>query len=144
MWTSGIRVLLAAAAAWFVAQSIKIVIELVRYKRFNLLLFFATGKMPSSHTAFATALTTAIFRMEGPTVGFAIAFCLTMIVMVDASGVRRAVGQHSKIINHMLEHWDEITPEAYNRKIKEILGHTPLEVLCGGIIGLLAGWFCIF
>lgn len=70
-------------------------------------------------------------------VQFAIAFVFAGVVMYDASGVRRAVGQQAKILNMMVEHWQDDDIEFMNKKLKELLGHTPVEVFAGAILGIM-------
>jgi acid phosphatase family membrane protein YuiD len=128
-WTS--------AAAWIIAQTIKVMLGIIREKRFNFRWFVGTGGMPSSHAAGVSALATSI----GVTYGFdsaLFALCLTftLIVLFDAQGVRMAAGRAAKILNNMLEdiYWKKRLDEM---KLKELIGHTPVEVLAGSCLGIL-------
>lgn len=134
----GTHILWAAFVAWFMAQILKVIIPLLQVQKFNIRRFIESGGMPSSHTAMVIALTTSIAKYEGfQSTGFAIALVFSSIVMYDASGVRRAAGKQAVILN-------EIIRDIYHHKyqgnfLKELIGHTPLEVLAGFILGLVVG-----
>ena len=118
-------------------QMLKILVEYTHTKKIKKALFFSTGGMPSSHSALVTALTISIGVAEG--LGsplFAIALIFSIITMHDAAGVRRAAGKHAEIINMLVEKLESIgiTPD---KKLKEMLGHTPIEVVAGAIWGVL-------
>jgi len=126
-----------ALCAWLVAQVIKIIIELLRKRRLNLGLLMSSGGMPSSHSSFVTAVTTVIGLTEGfDSPIFALGAIVSMIVMYDASGVRRAAGNQAKVINDILA---SIENSGINldKKLKEMLGHTPVEVAAGGALGIV-------
>ena len=96
--------------------------------------------MPSSHTAFTIALVTSVGKYVGlASPSFAIAACFALVVMYDASGVRRAAGEQAKILNYMMDHWKESTPELFEKSLKELLGHTPVEVIAGALLGVAVG-----
>lgn len=107
-------------------------------KRWNLRRFVETGGMPSSHAASVAALSTSVGIQQGflsPLFGVTLYFSL--IVMYDAAGLRRAAGRQAVILNRLIdEHFRH--PERDTQKLMELLGHTPLEVLIGAIIGVLA------
>ena len=124
-------------AAWIIAQSIKVALGIFRERKFNFRWFVGTGGMPSSHAAGVAALTTSI----GVTYGFdsaifAIAIIFTSIVIYDAQGVRLSAGKQAEILNKMLEdvYWKKKLDED---KLKEFIGHTPIEVWAGTILGIL-------
>ena len=128
-WTS--------ACAWLIAQSIKVALGVWREKRFNFRWFVGTGGMPSSHAASVSALATSV----GVTYGFdsaifAIAVTFTLVVMFDAQGVRLNAGRQAEILNKMLEdiYWKKKLDED---KLKELIGHTPVEVFAGAALGIL-------
>ena len=128
-WTS--------AAAWVIAQSMKVVLGILRERRFNFKWFVGTGGMPSSHVAGAAALSTSV----GVTYGFdsalfAIVLTFTLIVMFDAQTVRLSSGKQAKILNMMLDdiYWKKKLDE---HKLKEFLGHTPVEVYAGAALGIV-------
>lgn len=141
-YLTGNRVLNLAIIACLVAQILKVIIILITEHKFQLNRMFETGGMPSSHSALVVALATGIGRLQGTSSPeFAIAVCFAIIVMYDASGVRRAAGKQAKIINYMMEHWKETTPEIFEEKLRELLGHTPFQVIMGAILGFCIGYF---
>ena len=133
---AGNRVLIACITAWFIAQVIKIILTYYSSKKLDLTRLTGSGGMPSSHTAFVMALSTSIGRMYGwDSAIFAVSLCFTLVVMYDAAGVRRAAGNQAKILNRIIEdlaHNKPITDE----KLKELIGHTPKEVVVGAILGI--------
>ena len=125
-----------ALCAWFVAQVLKIIIQLLRKRRLDIRLFISSGGMPSSHSSFVTAVTTVIGLTEGfDSPIFALAAIVSLIVMYDASGVRRAAGNQAKVINDILASIEN-TGINLDKKLKEMLGHTPIEVAAGGTLGI--------
>ncbi|MBL8090382.1 MAG: divergent PAP2 family protein [Anaerolineales bacterium] len=131
------KVFIAAMLGWFLAQVLKIPTEYFRSRRWLWTMFFAAGGMPSSHSAMMVAGTLAVGLYHGfdnPLFGIAVA--ITMIVTYDAAGVRRQAGMHAERINVLFGEllkghiWDE-------EELKEVIGHTPLEVTGGIILGLL-------
>jgi len=126
-----------ALAAWFSAQLLKIFFEFLRTRRVRLGLIVSSGGMPSSHSSISAAVTTAIGLTEGfDSPLFALGAIVTMVVMYDASGVRRAAGNHAKAINDLLAHLEN-SGVILDKKLKEMLGHTPLEVLAGALLGVV-------
>lgn len=126
-----------ALCAWFAAQVLKIIIELLRNRRLNLRLLMSSGGMPSSHSSFVTAVTTVIGLTEGfDSPIFALGAIVSLIVMYDASGVRRAAGNQAKVINDLLASIEN-TGIKLDKKLKEMLGHTPIEVAAGSILGII-------
>lgn len=128
-WTS--------VAAWIIAQSIKVVLGFFREKRFNFKWFVGTGGMPSSHAAGVSALATSI----GVTYGFdsaifAVTLIFTLIVLFDAQGVRQSAGKQAEILNKMLDdiYWKK---KLDNEELKELIGHTSLEVIAGAFLGIM-------
>ena len=131
------RILSITIAAWVFTQTIKVTLGVIREKRFNFRWFIGTGGMPSSHAAGATALALS----SGLELGFssplfALAFVFALVTMFDAQGVRRSAGKQAEILNKFLEniYWRGNIKEG---KLKELLGHTPIEVMAGSIIGSL-------
>ena len=132
-------VLNAAFIAWFLAQFIKVMLSFKNGK-IDFSRITGAGGMPSSHSSTVLALTTAVFVACGyQSPEFAIALVLSGIVMYDATGVRRAAGEQAKIINYMMSHWNKTTPQTFSKELKELLGHTPLEVVAGAILGIVVG-----
>jgi hypothetical protein len=129
------RVLLVAAIACLLAQVLKLFFDFIKNRQVNFHLLIESGGMPSSHSALVTALATSI----GQTVGwssteFALASIFAIIVMYDAAGVRRAAGDQARVINQIVELFED--NEFTEERLKEILGHTPLQVLVGSILGV--------
>jgi len=133
-------VLFSAVIAWALAQFLKVVIEFLRVKRIHPGLMFSTGGMPSSHSAFMAAMATAVGLRSGfDSTIFALAAAITMVVMSDAAGVRRAAGRQAKVINSLVENIEN-TGIVLDKKLKELLGHTPVEVACGAILGIIVAF----
>jgi len=133
-------ILRAAVVSWAIAQLLKVVIAFIRVRRLDIGLMLSTGGMPSSHTAFMVAMTTAVGIREGfGTSAFAIAAAITVVVMSDAAGVRRAAGKQAKVINTIVENIKN-TGVVFDKKLKELLGHTPIEVACGAVLGIVVAW----
>jgi len=125
-----------ALCAWFVAQVIKILLELIRKKKLNLRLLMSSGGMPSSHSSFVTAVTTVIGLTEGfDSPIFALGAIVSLIVMYDASGVRRAAGNQAKVINDLIASIENPNIKL-DKKLKEMLGHTPVQVAAGAVLGI--------
>ena len=124
-----------AVLAWFIAQMAKFFAELITSKRARIILFFSSGGMPSSHTSFVTAMAASIGLTEGfDTPIFALAAVISIIIMYDAAGVRRAAGKHAAAINTIFDTIDR--EDKIDKKLKELLGHSPLEVLAGATLGI--------
>ncbi len=139
---TGNHILNLAIIACLVAQVLKVVIALITEHKFRWDRMFETGGMPSSHSALVVALATGVARLMGTnSPEFAIAACFAMIVMYDASGVRRAAGKQAKILNYMMENWKETTPEIFEEKLREFLGHTPVQVIAGAVLGFVIAFF---
>ena len=138
------RVLWAGAAAWLLAQSLKVVFTALLEKRLDFGRLVGLGGMPSSHSAVVCALATATGVMRGfYSVEFAICCLMAMVVMTDAAGVRRAAGRQAAVINQivqdMIAHGQGLT----NERLKELLGHTPFEVVVGALLGILIGFLTV-
>lgn len=135
------EVFIAAGAAWFFAQALKMIISFIENKRIDWSLATASGGMPSSHTAFVIAATTMIGRREGfESSVFALAVVLSFVVMYDAMNVRRAVGHIGQTLNQIIDNFNK-TGKVNVDNVKEILGHSPLQVFAGLILGILVGMF---
>ena len=126
--------------AWFLAQLIKVMLDLVLLGRLDVRRFFSSGGMPSSHSALVVACTAAIGKLtgvQGPL--FALAVVLSAVVMYDACNVRRSAGDTARLVNKLLEHMEQLTAEDLADNLKEVMGHTPLQVLMGALLGLGVG-----
>ncbi|MBD1924266.1 divergent PAP2 family protein [Microcoleus sp. FACHB-831] len=135
------QVLMVALLACLIAQASKLVIELAKNRKFNFRVLVTTGGMPSSHSALVTALATGV----GQTVGwdsaeFAIATIFAIIVMYDAAGVRQAAGKQARILNQIIDEFFQEKPEFNEARLKELLGHTPVQVIVGSILGVAISW----
>lgn len=136
-------ILLSAVAGWLVAQILKTLIHLFFTKKFVAERLVGSGGMPSSHSATVCALCTATFCHYG--VGsfeFALTFIFALVVMYDAMGVRRETGIQAKVLNEILKIFEDMGSNmAPQDKLKEFVGHTPLQVLMGAILGILIAVF---
>lgn len=131
------RILLITLLVWFLAQSLKVVLGIFKEKRFNFRWFIGTGGMPSSHAAGASALATSVgleYGFNSPL--FAVSAAFAMVTMFDAQGVRRSTGYQATILNKMMDdiYWKGQIEE---QRLKELVGHTPIEVLAGFIFGVI-------
>ncbi len=125
-----------ALLGWFIAQFLKVITVLIRDKRFDVRRFVGSGGMPSSHSSFVMSLATFIGLQNGfDSTAFALSIVFAFVVMYDAAGVRRAAGHQAAVLNQIIEHWND-APEIQNKRLKELLGHTPYEVLVGAILGI--------
>lgn len=135
-------VLFLAVVAWFIAQALKVVINLTVQNELNLKLLVSSGGMPSSHSALVCSCAATIGRLNGlHSTTFALAAVLSLVVMYDACNVRRAAGEQAKILNRIVDHWEELFPAMVGKDLKELLGHTPLQVCMGALLGVIVGWF---
>ena len=132
------EVLMSAALSWALAQIIKTIIHLVTTKKFVPERLIGSGGMPSCHSAAVCALVTSLIINEG--VGsylVAIAGLLAIVVMYDATGVRRETGNQAKVLNEFIDLFKKNGSEISNDdRLKEFVGHSPLQVLCGAILGI--------
>ena len=134
-------ILLIAISAWAIAQVLKLLISMAVYRRFDINYLITGGGMPSSHSALvcATAVSTGMYAgFESPV--FAIAAVVAFIVMYDAAHVRRETGKLSKVLNYIMSTWEEKRPEQFEADLKELIGHTPLQVAVGAVLGLAVGF----
>ncbi|MBE9128617.1 MULTISPECIES: divergent PAP2 family protein [unclassified Coleofasciculus] len=135
------QVLLVALIACLVAQLLKLLVELTKNRKFDLRALVTTGGMPSAHSALVTALAAGV----GQTVGwaapeFAIATVFAVIVMYDAAGVRQAAGKQARILNQIIDELFREDKEFNEDRLKELLGHTPFQVIVGSILGVVISW----
>ena len=124
---------------WFGIQVFKVIYDLITTKKFNFKRIMGAGGMPSSHSAVVVGLATLIGKYEGVnTPIFAVALIFSFIVMYDAAGVRRAAGKQAKLLNQIVE-TPGLSGIQVSEKLVEVLGHTPIQVIVGAIIGVIAG-----
>ncbi|GLT84783.1 hypothetical protein SLE2022_029970 [Rubroshorea leprosula] len=128
--------------AWFMAQSIKIFLNFFVERKWDFRILFASGGMPSSHSALCTALTTSVAICHGVADSlFPVCLGFSLIVMYDAIGVRRHAGMQAEVLNLIVQDLFQGHPIS-KRKLKELLGHTPSQVLAGALLGIVVACIC--
>ena len=124
---------------WFGIQLFKLIYDLVTTKKFNFKRIMGAGGMPSSHSAVVVGLATLIGKYEGVSSPiFALSFIVAFVVMYDACGVRRAAGKQAALLNKLVE-TPGLTGVQVSEKLVEVLGHTPVQVFVGALIGVVVG-----
>ena len=132
------NVIVTCLWAWFIAQFIKVILTLIKDKKVDFRRFIGAGGFPSSHASFVTSLATAVGLNSGFCGSeFAISVVLALVVMYDAAGVRRAAGQQARILNKIVEEWEHKDLTKTDKRLKELLGHTPKEVFAGAVLGII-------
>ena len=138
------QTLIPGLLAGLAAQILKVLIDYMRNRTWNLVLFLRAGGMPSSHSALVAAVTHSIglyYGFSSPL--YSVSATIAIIVIYDATGIRRQAGKHASVINQMIKELASGHP-LKQEQLREILGHTPLEALVGMIIGILTAqilWF---
>ena len=137
-YNTGYEAIFCGLAGTFIAQFIKVFTYLFTHKKINFKIFTTTGGMPSSHTAGVIGLSTSVALIEGlDSIAFAISLGFSLVIMQDAAGLRRAAGKTAATLNRLVDEFvqknQEVKPYAV---LKELLGHTPLEVFCGMLLGI--------
>ena len=133
----GIEIITAALIATFIAQLLKFIFYYSKYKAINFKIFASTGGMPSSHSAAVVSTMTSVGLIEGfDSAIFAVALVSGLIVMYDAAGLRRSAGQMATQLNMLVDALYEQRPHSFRNKLIELLGHTPLEVTMGALLGI--------
>jgi acid phosphatase family membrane protein YuiD len=134
-----VKFLLAPLVAWAIAQAAKVIMTSMRQRRLNLRVLAETGGMPSSHAAIVMGMSTAVGKHAGVTsAAFAIALIFSFVVMYDAAGLRRAAGRQAAILNRLVEDLVHMRG-MQEQRLRELLGHTPVEVLVGAMLGIVVG-----
>jgi acid phosphatase family membrane protein YuiD len=134
-----VKFLLAPLVAWAIAQAAKVILTSMRQRRLNLRVLAETGGMPSSHAAIVMGMTTAVGKYAGvSSASFAIALIFSFVVMYDAAGLRRAAGRQAAILNRLVEDLVHMRG-MQEQRLRELLGHTPVEVLVGALLGIVVG-----
>jgi acid phosphatase family membrane protein YuiD len=132
------RIMWVGLLAWFVAQSLKVILTLIIEKRLDWSRMLGLGGMPSSHTAVVASVATAVgIRMGFNSALFAISLALALITITDAMGVRRQAGKQVAVLNRVVQELVENGGDLPEETLKELLGHTPLQVLVGALLGLV-------
>jgi acid phosphatase family membrane protein YuiD len=135
-WFQHYPELICCTVGWLSASILKIPTYYFIHKKINLVQAFGTGGMPSSHAALMMATTLGIGLFSGfETPVFALAIAVSMVVLYDAAGVRRQAGIHAERLNMIFKEMFEGKPIDY-KELKEMLGHTPLEVIGGSLTGI--------
>ena len=138
---TGYELIIAGIVAAVLAQIIKFVGHLIRYREVNIQVLFTTGGMPSSHSAGVCSMATSAGLISGfNSVDFAIAVGLALVVMYDAAGIRRAAGRMAATLNKIIDDMNSNRHSEVSEKLKELLGHTPFEVFVGAIWGIFVAW----
>jgi acid phosphatase family membrane protein YuiD len=131
------HILISALVAWTLAQAAKVPVEFFSTRRWNWALLFSVGGMPSSHSALVASTAHAIglhLGFDSPI--FALALVVAIVVIYDATGIRRETGMHAEIINSMISDLAAGHP-LKGEELREILGHTPIQVLAGALVGII-------
>ena len=139
------EILTVSLLGWFTAQVLKTIINFILLGKFQLERMWGDGGMPSAHSATVCAMVIATARSEGiASPVFAVASVLAIITMHDAMGVRYETGEQAKVLNQMIEQWIDISeknsPLLQNLHLKEMVGHTPLQVVAGVVVGVVVGF----
>lgn len=132
------KVFIVSFVSWFLAQLLKVFLTLLTKKKLDFSRFVGSGGMPSSHSSFVTGLATSMGIMKGfQSPEFALAIVFALIVMYDAAGVRMAVGKQARILNSIVDDFQKHKKDPLSEKrLKELIGHTPVEVVAGAILGI--------
>jgi uncharacterized protein len=134
-----VKFLLAPLVAWAIAQAAKVILTSMHQRRLNLRVLAETGGMPSSHAAIVMGMTTAVGKYAGvSSASFAIALIFSFVVMYDAAGLRRAAGRQAAILNRLVEDLVHMRG-MQEQRLRELLGHTPVEVVVGALLGIGVG-----
>lgn len=134
---NGYEVIVSGLAAAFFAQVLKFFIFTIQSRKINFKIFTTTGGMPSSHSAGVMSLSTTVGLISGfDSVIFAVALGFSLVTMYDAAGVRRAAGKTAACLNKMMDDFYKHDVQSIGGKLKELLGHTPFEVIMGAIFGV--------
>ena len=134
------EVIIIAFITWILNQSLKMIVFYITEKKWDIRRFVGAGGMPSTHSALSVCVSTTIGLKEGwDSPLFALAMVIAFIIMADAAGVRRETGEQAKVLNKIiLEFFREI--KLKDKRLKELVGHTPFEVIVGAFIGIVMAW----
>lgn len=131
------QVFISSVVAWLIAQILKVVTYYLRHRKLDFRRLIGPGGMPSSHSAFVSALAVAVgLEMGFESATFALALGFALVVMYDASGIRRAAGKQAAVLNTIV---DELfhSGRIKEHRLRELLGHTPIEVFAGAALGVV-------
>lgn len=140
------KVLIIPICSWVIAQLLKVVVVLIRKRQLDLRYLVISGGMPSSHSAFVSALATSVALIEGlGSVAFGISAIIALVVMYDAAGVRQSVGKQSIVLNRIIRELRlRHTVTELERDLREFIGHTSFQVIVGGLLGIAISWLWIY
>lgn len=128
------------ALAWFIAQLAKVINFVIKEKKLDYTRFVGSGGMPSSHSSFIVALATVVGKNKGwESIEFGVSVAVALIVMYDAAGVRRAAGKQAEVLNKLI--FSQKDKFHLDVELKELLGHSPLEVMMGALLGIVLGLY---
>ena len=134
------QVLVLSACSWALAQVLKFLLSAITNRKFELYYLLTGGGMPSSHSSFVCTCATCTAILTGvDSVTFAISVVLALVVMYDAANVRKETGEQAKVLNYIMENWGSQKPELFAEELKELIGHTWLQVGAGLVLGSLVG-----
>ena len=139
------QILTVSILSWFIAQVLKTIINFILLGKFQLERMWGDGGMPSAHSATVCAMAVAAGRTAGmDSAIFAVACVVAIITMHDAMGVRHETGEQAKVLNQMIDQWIDVSeknaPFLQNMHLKEMVGHTPLQVVAGFLVGVAVGF----
>lgn len=142
IYNNGIEALFVGLTAAIIAQIIKFFLHLIIHRKVDFRVFTTTGGMPSSHSAGMMGLAVSVGIIAGfDSLYFAVAAGNALVVMYDAAGIRRASGKMAVCLNKMMDDFYNHDTAAIGTKLKELLGHTPLEVFGGAVLGIAYAYF---
>lgn len=142
---TGYEVLFIGLSGAFIAQVLKFLLHLMLKKRIDFKMFTTTGGMPSSHSAGVVGIATSVGIISGySSIDFAIAAGYALVVMYDAAGLRRASGKMAACLNRIMDDFYKHDVQSVGGKLKELLGHTPIEVIAGAVLAILYAYYIHF
>ena len=136
------KILIIPTVAWALTQFLKVMIKFIQKRNFDLRYLVSSGGMPSAHSAMVAGLATSAALIQGfDSAAFAISAILALVIMYDAAGLRQSVGKQSVVLNRVLRELRFRRPVTeLGRDLREFMGHTPLQVIIGGLLGILVAW----
>ena len=139
------KILIIPLCSWGVAQLLKVIIVLIQKRQLDLRYLVVSGGMPSSHSAFVSALAATVAFVEGVGSGaFGISVIFALVVMYDAAGIRQSVGQQAAVLNRIIREIGSHRPvKVLGEDLRELVGHTPFEVLVGSLLGIGIAWLWV-
>jgi uncharacterized protein len=135
----GFGILLSVILSYLLASIIKVFFNYLGTEKIDIMVFFRTGGMPSSHTASVAAMSASVYFLEGFSNLFMVCLIFSMVIISDAVGIRRAAGKQAHILNTIIEEFTHFK-KFKTRRLYELLGHTPKQVIAGALLGILVAW----